>query len=395
MGYFNYIRGEITVIHLAYPNTHRDRFVGCGRLAVLQECQIDYERINPDFTTTNATLVKAAAKILAKESSTSKLSIYEKKDDNNTDYIGNSQNLAFLLSLIHKSRPIKLKINSDIWCTGSIEMHGKDPFLGRVSKSFHLKLEAFLTDNKDYLFVVPEVNLETPEALKLLHDYNIKDANIITVNDLDKLRNNINQKTIVKVGAYELNELVRSLFRKPFSFKKWLPFITIIAVVTASIFMIGIPENISQNTKEHIFQNCEIPSGWEKNATYDLHDDMLTIVGNDKEDADSIFIGYIDLKRFNDVKHLIIKVETLNGSYNWNKVIGFSLDKQKIDNYNIAKKGHFPHPEGYTVQDNFIIGKLKPGEQLHYNISGMIHLFLGAKVYINKGIKYSFSFEIK
>ena len=212
------------MIHFAYPNAReRERqFIGCGRYIALPPEKVasirDYDLAAPRVTSLTAKVYSAVAH-LAPESSASPRKIYERKDQPAEKYFGNSQNLAYLLALINRSRRLKFTdFQGDIWCTGSIELlNGATPFLNAVFASgFDVKLLAFLAaTNQDRLFLTPEINAQAIDA----HLLNSLSVDLISLSELPSLifHKDLTRKTLVAIAGHELEDLVEILFSKPVS----------------------------------------------------------------------------------------------------------------------------------------------------------------------------------
>jgi len=217
------------MIHFAYPNVDTSltankkivrKFSGCGRYARLLKKRQGYEKANPQAT--RLTEIYDALKILVPESSGRllEISVYEKKDDPNTEYIGDSQDLAYLLACINFFREIALKTSGDIWCTGSI-----DPphYLNEVTVSaFDVKLNAFLSEeNNDNLFIVPIANiLKGNKKDEILSEY--KNVEFISIEQFQvaEYTESFKKKTILVVHGNELESLVKKIFVKSSDKKK-------------------------------------------------------------------------------------------------------------------------------------------------------------------------------
>ena len=161
-----------------------------------------------------AKIVDTAA-TLSPESSFSNYKIYLKKDTPVEPYVGDSQNLAYLLSLIHCGRELRLS-HRDIWCTGSIEQSMR---LKQVDMSgFEIKLKAFLSPkNRDKLFIVPAANIQ---AFK--HNCHEEQCKIIALNEFQQmkiLKEKPSHKYILAIHATELERLVNSLFQRQSAFQ--------------------------------------------------------------------------------------------------------------------------------------------------------------------------------
>ncbi|GAK58061.1 WD-40 repeat protein [Candidatus Vecturithrix granuli] len=213
---------SVPIRHFAYPNVKisQNSFIGCGRyLAILPEEVSEgqrYELIAAKVIDFTANVYTAVAKF-APESSASKKKIYERKDVLEAKYFGPSQNLAYFLALISRSRPLKLQgIRGDIWCTGALECsNGNQMILEGVNAiGFDIKVRAFLADkNSDTLFLIPESDAQTlnEEEVKVHH------ASLV---DLQTFCHRSPQehaagKWLIRIRPEELGLLVKFLFDKP------------------------------------------------------------------------------------------------------------------------------------------------------------------------------------
>jgi len=201
------------MVHFAYPNVKASRFIGCGRYAVsvTDEYFEEYEKANPQPVKLSA--IMESASVFAPESSVSERIIYEKKDDQEQIYIGDSLDLAYLLALIHRSVALRLNISSDIWCTGCIDLDRDCPILTSVIQAgFDVKLDAFLSEkNGDLLFIIPEANL-LPQHLPLIKE---KGAALSSLKEFRKSaeQNILNNKMVLKVRRNELELLTDIIFK--------------------------------------------------------------------------------------------------------------------------------------------------------------------------------------
>lgn len=159
---------RLIIRHFAYPNVKisQQAFIGCGRYAAFLPESVPpdqgYEPAAPKAIKFTQDVYPAVA-WLAPESSASKKKIHEIKDRGLEKYFGNSQNLAYLLALISRSRELKIQgIQGDIWCTGEIVIDHNRPLLLAVeAQGFELKVKAFLSAaNPDNLFLIPMPNAE-------------------------------------------------------------------------------------------------------------------------------------------------------------------------------------------------------------------------------------------
>ncbi|MCP4179718.1 MAG: toll/interleukin-1 receptor domain-containing protein [bacterium] len=201
--------------HFANPNVKitGNEFVGCCRFAALHDNELPVNETylyDPRIVNSNGVLL--AASLLAPDSFESEKSIYRKKDRHDIVYQGNSQDFAYLLTLINRSRSIKVNVfNHDIWCTGTISIKDKrHPILRPIDTySFDIKLRSFLSkDNADNVFIVSDLNM------KQFNDetFNLPDINIVS---LDKYETLYSGKSIITVQNYELKRLIDIVFEQP------------------------------------------------------------------------------------------------------------------------------------------------------------------------------------
>ncbi len=204
------------MIRFVYPNVRDGKFIGCGRLAAFADGGLPdgYElHYDPDLAISQ---VIEAALLLDPESAKARQNIYESRDDPQQHYFGHSLDLAYLLTLISRSGTLRLELpQGDIWCTGQIELAGREPVLKAVSTNeFLTKLEAFWSDkNPDLLFIVPDANIEQDQplvqSLREVEDLSVISLDAFSAQDLTE------RKTILKVRRYELPALVDALFVEP------------------------------------------------------------------------------------------------------------------------------------------------------------------------------------
>lgn len=206
------------MIRFVYPNVNeRFQFAGCGRfLTTIPSDPLlksSYHLANPNVG--HLSKITTAAAFFARDSFETEQEVYECQDDPMTYYCGDSMGLAYLLSLIKRSRPLRWgDLNGfpfDIWCTGTIEIYGEKPYVGNVYQNlFDKKLEAFLQDPHDMMFIVPVANLK-PAHTDLFDAYNV----VVCTPDLLQtcsLQNMRQGKIIIKVHGDELERLVENIF---------------------------------------------------------------------------------------------------------------------------------------------------------------------------------------
>jgi|GEM_PF-5943766 len=200
------------MIHFAYPNVkviHPAEFIGCGRYIASEQKPEGYD--HPSKIMDNE-ITEKAAEILAYESFQTKKNIYEKKDRPDFAYMGESKNLAYLLALISRSRKIRLKTDTDIWCTGSIKVNNEPSLNAVKTGGFDIKLrQGFLSEeNQDTLFIVPENNFLS--AHQEVCDQ--KNVRVLSVEQFGELSPDyrFEEKTVLKVGSDELFRLTSLVF---------------------------------------------------------------------------------------------------------------------------------------------------------------------------------------
>ncbi len=158
--------------------------------------------------------ITTAASLLAKESFASELEVYECKDESSIPYLGDSMGLAYLLALIHRSRTTMWERNGqslDVWCTGSIDVVGDKPLLNNVYRNlFTVKLQAFLADEHDDLFLVPVANIESNHR-QLCRDHGI---DMLSLEPGSALPDNQKkgQKSLLLIHGHELETLIHAIF---------------------------------------------------------------------------------------------------------------------------------------------------------------------------------------
>ncbi len=210
------------MIRFAYPNVkpRESAFLGCGRYVTAPSGSPPgdgYELVRLNIP--NRSEVHLAAEKLAPESMDSRIVVFETRDETAERYRGESQDLAYVLTLISRARKLRIEETDgqgDIWCTGVVDIKQDDrPFLKAVDgRGFELKLKAFLSNaNDDRVFIVPSANVE-PHHLDL---FDWRDAEILTLEQFrpERIRVPEAHKSVVKVRESELPLLVDRLFRRP------------------------------------------------------------------------------------------------------------------------------------------------------------------------------------
>ena len=205
------------MIRFVYPNVNaREQFIGCGRYMTTSAddpCLTrDYAIATPNVG--HLSKVTTAVSLLARESFDTLQEVYEFKDHPIEPYLGDSMGLAYLLALIHRSRLTIWEQNHlslDIWCTGAIDVTGDRPILNNVYRNlFDIKLQAFLDDEQDTLFIVPVANIESKHRQLCRQQQ-------VGLLSLDKYglclgQTTNRQKSIIQVHGDELQALIEAIF---------------------------------------------------------------------------------------------------------------------------------------------------------------------------------------
>ena len=206
------------MIRFVYPNVNTaGQFVGCGRYLTARP---GADALTSEYTVAHPNVghlskITTAASLLAKESFDSELEVYECKDEPSVPYLGDSMGLAYLLALIHRSRTTvwgRSGQSPDVWCTGSIDVVGDKPLLNNVYRNlFTVKLQAFLNDEHDELFIVPVANIEARHR-ELCRANGVKMRSLES--DSASLPTGLGElkKSILLVHGHELEALIRVIF---------------------------------------------------------------------------------------------------------------------------------------------------------------------------------------
>jgi hypothetical protein len=154
--------------HIAYPNVHQGQFACCVRYLSLPPHQApgpSYHQANP--RTPHLKVVHDAMQALVPER-TDQLAqdtlgqVYERADQDGV-WQGTSLDLAYFLALVRCSRPCVLEAYAglgDVWCTGELDVLGDTWSLHAVDQpGFAAKLDGFLAQGSDRLFLVPAANV--------------------------------------------------------------------------------------------------------------------------------------------------------------------------------------------------------------------------------------------
>jgi len=196
------------MVHFVYPNVKKKKFIGCGRFTSQEYSPGDKYNHIQVFETPNITEIMEAISIIIPKYFESNINVYEKKDIPSENYLGASSDLAYFLSLINCSLNLKIKINQDIWCTGSIN---KGSYIKQVIRGqFETKLEAFLSkSNPDRLFIVPIANIQGAKHVCKEKDVQVKLLKEVLNKNYDEI---VTKKTILCLEGENLKDLVNWLF---------------------------------------------------------------------------------------------------------------------------------------------------------------------------------------
>jgi len=214
------------MIHFAFPNVNHMKglFIGCNRYAVFKSESLSHEDLSKKKYAAAAPLsmnlseVIEAASILTNNASNMEYQIFEKKDKSE-QYIGDSLDLAYLLSLVRCSKELNKELinnlKGDIWCTGCIDLKGTEPLLKSVDRDgFKIKLNAFLSQNNyDQLFICPDANLMPHHHFFDNIDNIDNNAKYLSLNQLKSQLSLLQgNKIVLKICMTELHSLVDFLF---------------------------------------------------------------------------------------------------------------------------------------------------------------------------------------
>ncbi len=217
------------MIRFVYPNVRLQRdgsqeFLRCGRYLttspddpIVQEEDEDgrkvYDEANPNVG--GIAKIHTAASILAKSSSETNQIVFERKDHPDAGISGYSLGLAYLLALLRRGRQLIWEyeeLSCDIWCTGTVgEIIEGSPYLSDVSRNqFDTKIEAFLQELDDRLFIVPLANL-TQEHKRQSESYNTR---VLTLAQFQAIpvKDHFTQKTVLQLNGHELKPFVEFIF---------------------------------------------------------------------------------------------------------------------------------------------------------------------------------------
>lgn len=213
------------MIRFVYPNVRiingKYQFDGCVRLEVADQVPENKgSQFNKNAVGGGKAAFEKLRTDLARDSFDSPYEIHPRLDEcMTTPGYGSSNELAFLLAHINRSKPILFDrdaTNIDIWCTGSIDMSPDGtPILGTVHRDqFIAKLVGFADDsNQDALFIVPIENMV--DSRKQFEDMkNIHPMRMIQLDNLKYMpaQELFSVKTILPVHGRDLVKLTKLIF---------------------------------------------------------------------------------------------------------------------------------------------------------------------------------------
>jgi len=301
--------------HFAYPNVLPKKrcFIGCGRYRVMNpkdECPLDYRSVEETPNTPNRMVLEHAMQTMGAESYAASKTIFEKRDQPNHQYQGDSLDLAYLLAHIQRSRDLRNNPIGDIWCTGVIQTSDGKPILRKVDPTgFELKLDAFLSpENNDEIFIVPAANFNS----KIVEFASRKGAKTLTLDQffdrtLDSYSSQT-EKTIVKVLPNELPELVESLFTsidKKRHLKKWILSLFIVMLIVSLPLILFPLKNleISKDEIQSLLFHGEYDEAQNKLALVDRNQPWVKQIFNNLNAKLEVQVNFIFRKRENAQMH--------------------------------------------------------------------------------------------
>src|SRR5262249_19307479 len=170
------------MMHLAYPNVKQTQFQACVRYLSLPQAQAPQPPYGlADPKTPNLTAVHHVVQEFVPERVDQLVQgtiaqVYEIADEPGA-WQGSSLDLAYLLALIRCSRPFALETLADagdVWCTGALGVLDGHPMLQGVDQpGFNAKLDGFLAQRHDRLFLVPAANF-TSAHTDLCHQHQVQ-----------------------------------------------------------------------------------------------------------------------------------------------------------------------------------------------------------------------------
>jgi len=210
------------MIRFVYPNVDSDnRFIGCGRYTAAKPDDPNITNVQEadDPHMGSLSKVLTVASMLGPKSFETGFRIYEHKDQD-FPYLGDSKGLAYLLALMQRESTTRWnKVSGDVWCTGAVHIVSDRPFLKEVfANLFDAKIQAFVSQTQDRLFIVPLANLKN-RHMQMAESANVR---VMSLSEFRRLSGKkvFEQKTILKIHGNELESLVRHIFGKsafPFS----------------------------------------------------------------------------------------------------------------------------------------------------------------------------------
>ncbi|KPA12684.1 Sulphatase-modifying factor domain protein [Candidatus Magnetomorum sp. HK-1] len=246
------------MIRFCFPNVMSNDYIGLGVFFVGSPDDASFaDEELADPNTSDPDGIYEAIKKIAPDALDSKKKVYQ-----NESYVGDSMGFAYLLACIHCSRKIFFNNDSieiNIWCTGSIKQSCS---LSSVFQNgFDLKLNAFISESEDKLFLVPFSNI------KFIHEKKLNERNIriLSLKELKQFpkKDILKQKTIIKIHTDELHSLVNFFFVDPIhiqSYFHWLNkrkklaiYLIIIAVFGMIIFSSKSINMISSDLSQLIY----------------------------------------------------------------------------------------------------------------------------------------------
>ena len=170
------------MMHLAYPNVKQAQFQACVRYLSLPQSEAPQPPYGlADPKTPNLTAVHHVVQEFVPERVDQVVQgtiaqVYEIADAPGA-WQGSSLDLAYLLALIRCSRPFALEAladTGDVWCTGALGVLDGHPMLQGVDQpGFNAKLDGFLAQRHDRLFLVPTANFTSAHS-DLCHQHQVQ-----------------------------------------------------------------------------------------------------------------------------------------------------------------------------------------------------------------------------
>jgi len=224
-------------------NVDLKAFAGIGVFIASSKLSVDLNKYEvAKFNISNNSEISKATAILSYNISPKEnWNVYAQIGDKDK-WSGDSLAFAYLIALVNISLESKYETDIDIWFTGSIDLKYHDrkegmPFLTDVFEDeFEIKLDAFLSQESDIFFIVPDFNIN-PAMRELC---TIKNSDIITAKEFKKINfEKINQKKkyIITVNGDDLFDIRDALFKRPY-FLSMPKFQTVIKIITFVILLI-------------------------------------------------------------------------------------------------------------------------------------------------------------